>query len=287
MKDLRRHPYIVSLCDVIREQESTTLMLEYVSNTCYLNGIAKWANFTETDAQVSMKQLLQAINYCHRHKVIHRDLSPLNILWVQRPTFMKPDVSPWLKLIDFNLARRVSDGKSIIECDPLGTDLFMSPESLKDKCQIGLSNDVWSLGVLLFFTLVGYPPFWCDNYSHLLKNIEEGSYCMPKRYWSSVSSEAQDLVKEMLIVKPSRRITAADALKHQWFRKNLSDDSKMKTELSIVQSRITVHLNRTAPSNRQINNTSRVFPRLSTRKAHVPDKELDMLALQIKENNNI
>ena len=45
---------------------------------------------------------------------------------------------------------------------------------------------------------VGYPPFWCDNYSHLLKNIEEGSYCMPKRYWISVSSEAQELVKEMV-----------------------------------------------------------------------------------------
>lgn len=48
----------------------------------------------------------------------------------------------------------LADGKAVVECDPLGTDLFMSPESLKDKCQIGLANDIWSLGVLLFFSLV-------------------------------------------------------------------------------------------------------------------------------------
>ena len=72
MKDLRRHPYIVSLSEVIRDSESTTLILEYVSSTPYLHGIAKWSNFTESDAQTSMKQLLKAINYCHKHKVIHR-----------------------------------------------------------------------------------------------------------------------------------------------------------------------------------------------------------------------
>ena len=72
MKDLRRHPYIVSLSDVIRDSESTTLILEYVSSTPYLHGIATWSNFTESDAQASMKQLLKAINYCHKHKIIHR-----------------------------------------------------------------------------------------------------------------------------------------------------------------------------------------------------------------------
>lgn len=72
LKDLRRHPYIVSLCEVIRDSDSTILMLDYVSNTPYLNGIANWSNYTESDAQTSMKQLLKAINYCHKHRIIHR-----------------------------------------------------------------------------------------------------------------------------------------------------------------------------------------------------------------------
>lgn len=72
MKDLRRHPYIVSLCNVIRQRDSTILMLEYVPGTSFLHGIAGWSNFTESDAQVTMKQLFQAIGYCHRHRIVHR-----------------------------------------------------------------------------------------------------------------------------------------------------------------------------------------------------------------------
>ena len=72
MKDLRRHPYIASLSEVIRNSESTTLILEYISSTPYLHGIQKWSNYTEADAQTSLKQLLKAINYCHKHKIMHR-----------------------------------------------------------------------------------------------------------------------------------------------------------------------------------------------------------------------
>ena len=46
------------------------------------------------------------------------------------------------------------DGKAVVECDPLGTDLYMSPEALKDRSQVGLASDIWSLGVLFFFSLV-------------------------------------------------------------------------------------------------------------------------------------
>ena len=53
-------------------------------------------------------------------------------------------------------------------------------------------------GNVLFMFKVGYPPFWCDNYIHLLKNIEEGCYSMPKKHWSTITSEAHDLVREMV-----------------------------------------------------------------------------------------
>ena len=72
MKDLRWHPYIVSLHDVLRESLSTTLIMEYVSKTTLFPGVASWANYTESDANVTMKQLLSAVSYCHRHRVIHR-----------------------------------------------------------------------------------------------------------------------------------------------------------------------------------------------------------------------
>jgi len=287
MKDLRRHPYIASLSEVIRDSESTTLILEYISSTPYLHGIQIWSNYTEADAQTSMKQLLKAINYCHKHKIMHRDISPSNILWIQQPTFSKPDASPWLKLIDFNLARRISDGKAVVECDPLGTDLYMSPEALKDRSQVGLASDIWSLGVLLFFSLVGYPPFWCDNYQHLLKNIDEGCYSMPKRYWSSIPSEAHDLVKEMLQVKPSLRIAASDALKHPRCSENLTDEAKDKSNLSIVQSRIIVYINKTKPFIREASNPDRTFPKPSARIPYVPDKDFDKLTFQIVANNNV
>eukprot|EP00794_Sanderia_malayensis_P018847 gene18847-20745_t len=290
MTDLRWHPYIVSLHEVIRGTHSTTLILEYVSSTSLFHGISNWAHFTEVGAQTTMKQLLSAISHCHRSRIIHRDISPLNILWVQHPTLDHPEVSPWLKIIDFNLARRIYEGSTQIECDPVGTDMFMSPEALQDRSIVGFPNDIWSLGVILFFCLSGYPPFWCDNYKHLLKNIEEGNYQMPKKHWSSVSTEGQELVKEMLNVKPSRRITADNALTHDWFRRHFYDDRKLQSERSLVQSRIVVYLDRTKPvsrgvARRQLKRTG--FPKITPRRAYTPDKELEMQALQVKENNNI
>ena len=55
----------------------------------------------------------------------------------------------------------ILDCKAVVECDPLGTDLYMSPEALKDKSQVGLASDIWPLGVILFFSLVSRTSIFC------------------------------------------------------------------------------------------------------------------------------
>ncbi|ETE71985.1 Calcium/calmodulin-dependent protein kinase type II subunit alpha, partial [Ophiophagus hannah] len=81
-----------------------------------------------------------------------------------------------------------------------------------------LCNDVPSehTGVILYILLVGYPPFWDEDQHRLYQQIKAGAYDFPSPEWDTVTPEAKDLINKMLTINPSKRITAAEALKHPW-----------------------------------------------------------------------
>lgn len=95
-----------------------------------------------------MRQALSALKYLHAHKIIHRDIKPENFL------LFKPNDSDNIKIIDFGLSQRE---KQDIEANPNGTAYYIAPEVLEgdfnSKC------DIWSLGVVLYIMLCGWPPF--------------------------------------------------------------------------------------------------------------------------------
>jgi len=117
-----------------------------------------------------------------------------------------------VKIIDFGLSARMCADSLLTEsCGSLN---YAAPELLKKNCSYdGSKVDVWSCGVILYALLCGSLPFDDDDAPTLCKKIRRGKYNVP----GYVSSEAQDLIAQMLTVDPTSRISMANVQKHSWF----------------------------------------------------------------------
>ena len=80
----------------------------------------------------------------------------------------------------------------------------------------GKEVDMWSVGVIMYILLCGFPPFYEENTAQLFKQIMEGRFDFPEPYWTNVSESAKDLIRNLLVVDPKSRLSAEDALRHPW-----------------------------------------------------------------------
>ena len=173
--------------------------------------------FDEWSAATIVKSLLEAVSYLHRNGIVHRDIKPENILFVS-----KDDDDLSVKLIDFGLARRHRKGIDASMSNPVGTAYYMSPELLRGKYD--QSCDVWSIGIVAYILLCGYPPFNGEDDPQIFETIKQGHFIFPSTSWDRVSPEAKDFIKCLLRKDPRKRFTADEALQHPWVN-NLDRDN--------------------------------------------------------------
>ncbi|THD28034.1 Calcium/calmodulin-dependent protein kinase type II subunit delta [Fasciola hepatica] len=164
--------------------------------------------YSEADASNCMQQIIESVNYCHQNNIVHRDLKPENLLLASKSK------GAAVKLADFGLAIEVQNEQPAW-FGFAGTPGYLSPEVLR-KEPYGKAVDIWACGVILYILLVGYPPFWDEDQNRLYSQIKTGAYDYPSPEWDTVTPEAKSLINSMLTVDPTRRITAAEALKHPW-----------------------------------------------------------------------
>lgn len=117
----------------------------------------------------------------------------------------------------------------------MGSAEFMAPEVVEafvgEFTAYDKRCDLWSLGVIMYILLCGYPPFYgnCGNNCGwqegencylcrelLFQSIQEGLYDFPDPEWSDISDEAKDLIKSLLVKKASLRLSADSVLEHPW-----------------------------------------------------------------------
>ena len=145
--------------------------------------------------------MLSAVKHLHEKGIVHRDLKPEN--------FLMDDTSEnsEVKLIDFGLSKRFSQDQEVSKMTTVvGTPYYVPPEVLKGSYDH--TCDVWSLGVILFVFLCGYPPFEGDNNKEIFRNVVKQPLTFDPADWNSVSAQAKDLVTKMLDKDPSQRISA-------------------------------------------------------------------------------
>jgi serine/threonine protein kinase len=162
--------------------------------------------YSEKRAACIIKSLLKSVAYLHENDIVHRDIKPENILFVSSQ-------NDSIKLIDFGLSRRHKPNEAPMS-NPVGTAYYMSPELLKGN--YSKSADIWSVGVVAYILLCGYPPFNGDTDPVIFDTIENGQLDFPSRAWSSKSSMARDFIQCLLRRDPSMRFTAKEALLHPW-----------------------------------------------------------------------
>jgi len=97
-----------------------------------------------------------------------------------------------------------------------GTPTYVAPEILKGS-PYDQAVDMWSVGVILFVTLVGYPPFMEQDKNVQSDKICRGEYEFLEEDWGGISKVAQNLINSLLVVNPDYRWSASQALRHEWF----------------------------------------------------------------------
>ncbi|KAG5187894.1 kinase-like domain-containing protein, partial [Tribonema minus] len=200
------HPNIVKLYSVYHQPGRCMMVMELMEGGELFDRIVAKETYNESEARDLIRILLEALRFIHAHKIVHRDLKPENLLMLSSSNDFQ------VKIADFGFARSVAE----TPCkDAIGTPNYVAPEVLTRK-PYSLPVDIWSLGVIFFILLSGYPPFHEHNQQKLYRRIRNGIYAFDEEHWGSVSEEAKDLIKRMLTVNTTQRITAEEALSHPW-----------------------------------------------------------------------
>eukprot|EP00052_Salpingoeca_macrocollata_P016528 m.132935 g.132935 ORF g.132935 m.132935 type:complete len:357 (+) comp20083_c0_seq1:3-1073(+) len=174
-------------------------------------------HYSERDARNLVQQVLSAAAYCHSQGIVHRDIKPENILLANTLQHGKQ-----IKLIDFGLAMQSqSDWSFRGFC---GTILYMSPEIILQK-PYDSPVDVWSIGVIFYILLCGFPPFSGDDDADTMLKITELDFDFPSPNFDEVCMEAKDLIVRMFQSNATHRITAEACLQHDFFTKQEMDIS--------------------------------------------------------------
>ncbi|XP_053949521.1 MAP kinase-activated protein kinase 2 isoform X2 [Anastrepha obliqua] len=168
-------------------------------------------NFSEREAAQVMHEICIAVHYLHSRDIAHRDLKPENLLYTSN------DKNAILKLTDFGFAKETLV-KDTLQT-PCYTPYYVAPEVLGPE-KYDKSCDIWSLGVIMYILLCGFPPFYSNNglaiSPGMKKRIRTGQYDFPNPEWANVSQAAKDLIKGMLNVDPTKRLTIDQVIRNKW-----------------------------------------------------------------------
>jgi len=197
------HTNIVGLFETVETSHDIVLIMEYVPGLDLFERIVGHPNkrYEEEEGRDIFRQLVAALEYCHRHRVIHRDLKPENVMVSNEGV---------VKLIDFGFANMYHP-RGYLETN-CGSPLYAAPEIVQGIRYVGPEVDVWSLGVILFAILTGTLPFEDDQLKGLYAKICAGHYTLPEY----VHVGARDLIRGMLEVDPSRRMPITQVARHPW-----------------------------------------------------------------------
>lgn len=172
--------------------------------------------FTEKEASDIMRDIGTAIQFLHNMNIAHRDIKPENLLYNSK------DNTGVLKLTDFGFAKETSLHNPLQT--PCYTPYYVAPEVLGPE-KYDKSCDMWSLGVIMYILLCGFPPFYSNTGQAISpgmkRRIRMGQYEFPNPEWAEVSEEAKQLINQLLKTDPNERMTINQFMNHPWINQSM------------------------------------------------------------------
>jgi len=224
MKKLN-HANILKLFEVYEDDESFYLVMELVRGKELFDKIVERGMYSERDAANIIAQVVSAVDYLHENGIAHRDLKPENLL------VEGEEEDSIVKIADFGFAKSFGGETGEKLMTSCGSPGYVAPEILTAE-SYDKSVDMWSVGVILYILLSGYPPFYADSAPALFKKIMDVKYDFDDSVWDDISDSAKDLIRNLLVKDPSKRYTAQQCLTHPWIT------GKAKTKPSLKMKKV-------------------------------------------------
>lgn len=200
---LFHHESIVRHYCIIETSLTISMVTEYCSNGELFNYVMNSPNkkLSEREACRLFQQLISGLEYMHKHKIAHRDIKLENLLLSEKNR---------LKITDFGLSKQYFKDKLKTQC---GSPCYLAPEIVLGLQYSGETIDVWSSGIVLYSMVCGSMPFIDENQANLFNKITKGEYALP----TFLSPSCANLIKAILCVEPSKRITISQIKYYPWF----------------------------------------------------------------------
>jgi len=202
--DIIQFPFLVHMLGSFQDNANLYMVLEYVVGGELFTYLRKATRFSDRQAKIYAAEVVVAFEYMHSHDFIYRDLKPENLLL---------DSKGHIKITDFGFAKYVPE----VTYTLCGTPDYLAPEIIQSKAY-GKPVDWWSLGVLIYEMLAGYPPFYDEEPFKLYEKILTGKVKYPTYF----DPNAKDLIKKLLSLDITKRYGnlragVQDIKKHKWF----------------------------------------------------------------------
>ncbi|XP_028308128.1 caM kinase-like vesicle-associated, like [Gouania willdenowi] len=222
---LVNHPNILQLIDTFETRKEYFIIQELATGGDVFDWILDQGNYTERDASNVIRQVLEAVAYLHSLNIVHRNLKLENLMYYTENNHNK------VVLRDFYLSR--FENGPITE--PCGTPEYLAPEVVA-RHRYGRPVDCWAVGVIMFILLSGNPPFYDETEEEntdlhnriIFCRIVAGEFEFDSPYWDDISAAAKELVCRLMEVDQMLRITAQDALWHEWIAGNGASEKNLK-----------------------------------------------------------
>ncbi|XP_027726191.1 serine/threonine-protein kinase H2 [Vombatus ursinus] len=203
------HCNIVQLIEIFEAQDRVYIVMELATGGELFDRIISQGTFTERDAIIILKMVVDGLRYLHSLQITHRDLKPENLLYYH------PGAESKILITDFGLAHSGNKNGNWSMNTICGTPEYIAPEILSRKPYTN-AVDMWALGVITYILLSGSLPFEDENHIRLYRKILKGKYNYKGEPWPNVSNLAKDFIDRLLTLDSNHRMTAGQALNHPW-----------------------------------------------------------------------